>query len=42
PVAPTSPAPGAEAPPARRWCVTVPFADWLGTWLREREICFRF
>ncbi|MGX8279775.1 MULTISPECIES: glycoside hydrolase family 26 protein [unclassified Streptomyces] len=41
PVGPTSPAPGAEAAPARRWCVTVPYADWLGEWLREREICFR-
>ncbi|CAM5251458.1 hypothetical protein SBADM41S_09440 [Streptomyces badius] len=42
PVAPTPPAPGAEPPPARRWCVTVPSVDWLGAWLREREICFRF
>ncbi|WP_228993955.1 glycoside hydrolase family 26 protein [Streptomyces sp. DH8] len=40
PVAPASPAPGDGAPPSRGWCVTVPFADWLGPRLREREICF--
>ncbi|MFJ2027063.1 glycoside hydrolase family 26 protein [Streptomyces sp. NPDC087897] len=41
PSPPAPPAPGAGAPPSRGWCVTVPFADWLGPWLREREICFR-
>ncbi|MFI7236602.1 glycoside hydrolase family 26 protein [Streptomyces cyaneofuscatus] len=37
------PAPAApEAPATRRWCVTVPFGDLLGQWLKERRICFRY
>ncbi|MEU0307594.1 glycoside hydrolase family 26 protein [Streptomyces cyaneofuscatus] len=35
-VQPTPAAP--EAPATRRWCVTVPFGDWL----KERRICFRY
>ncbi|MFF2536405.1 glycoside hydrolase family 26 protein [Streptomyces cyaneofuscatus] len=35
---PTTP----EAPGTRRWCVTVPFGDLLGPWLKERRICFRY
>jgi len=35
---PTAP----EAPASRRWCVTVPFGDLLGPWLKERRICFRY
>ncbi|MEU8563212.1 glycosyl hydrolase [Streptomyces cyaneofuscatus] len=35
---PTAP----EAPGTRRWCVTVPFGDLLGPWLKERRICFRY
>ncbi|MYW35109.1 glycosyl hydrolase [Streptomyces sp. SID2119] len=35
---PTTP----EAPADRRWCVTVPFGDLLGPWLKERRICFRY
>ncbi|MBW3702994.1 glycosyl hydrolase family 26, partial [Streptomyces griseus] len=40
PPAPTEPAAGAAT--VREWCVPVPFGDWLGPWLREREICFRY
>ncbi|MEU3204332.1 glycosyl hydrolase [Streptomyces cyaneofuscatus] len=37
------PTPTAPEPPAtRRWCVTVPFGDLLGPWLKERRICFRY
>ncbi|MEW2069453.1 glycosyl hydrolase [Streptomyces sp. NPDC007346] len=37
------PAPTAPEPPAtRRWCLTVPFGDWLGQWLKERRICVRY
>ncbi|MFJ1593510.1 glycoside hydrolase family 26 protein [Kitasatospora albolonga] len=37
------PAPTAPEPPAtRQWCITVPFGDWLGQWLGEREICVRY
>ncbi|MFI5721423.1 glycoside hydrolase family 26 protein [Streptomyces cyaneofuscatus] len=39
-VQPTPTAP--EAPGTRRWCVTVPFGDLLGPWLKERRICFRY
>ncbi|MBT1100162.1 glycoside hydrolase family 26 protein [Streptomyces sp. Tu10] len=42
PETPSPVLPGAEAPPTRTWCVSVPFGDWLGPWLREREICFRY
>ncbi|WNF30854.1 glycosyl hydrolase [Streptomyces sp. C11-1] len=44
PVRPTpSPTPPeSETPTDRRWCITVPFGDWLGQWLKERKICFRY
>ncbi|MFJ4963959.1 glycoside hydrolase family 26 protein [Streptomyces sp. NPDC088729] len=46
PSPPVRPAPSSTPPapatPPRRWCVTVPFADLLGRWLRERRICFRY
>ncbi|MDX5578156.1 glycosyl hydrolase family 26, partial [Streptomyces sp. ID01-9D] len=42
PVTPTPTPPGTGTPPTRRWCVTVPFGDWLGQWLKERKICFRY
>ncbi|WP_420167303.1 glycoside hydrolase family 26 protein [Streptomyces violaceoruber] len=41
PSATDTPSPGAGAGPSGKWCVSVPFAQWLGPWLREREICFR-
>jgi hypothetical protein len=41
-VSPSPTSPGAGAPPGRRWCVTLPSAEWLGPWLPEREICFRY
>ncbi|WP_411080063.1 glycoside hydrolase family 26 protein [Streptomyces sp. cmx-18-6] len=38
------PTPAAPEPPAaaREWCLTVPFGDWLGPWLKERKICVRY
>ncbi len=42
PVSPSPTSPGAGTPPGRRWCVTLPSAEWLGPWLPEREICFRY
>ncbi|MFD3969717.1 glycoside hydrolase family 26 protein [Streptomyces cyaneofuscatus] len=43
PTPPVRPTPAAPEPPAtRRWCVTVPFGDLLGPWLKERRICFRY
>lgn len=41
PVLPT-PAPAVPDPGSRRWCVTLPFSDWFGHWLRERRICVRY
>ncbi|MEW1612676.1 MULTISPECIES: glycosyl hydrolase [unclassified Streptomyces] len=44
PPSPVQPAPAAPKPPAaaREWCVTVPFGEWLGPWLKERKLCLRY
>ncbi|MFI8436160.1 glycoside hydrolase family 26 protein [Streptomyces sp. NPDC079020] len=41
--APVRPTPAVPAPAlGRRWCITLPFGDWFGHWLRERRICVRY
>ncbi|MEI7031153.1 glycoside hydrolase family 26 protein [Streptomyces pratensis] len=42
PPAPTATPPTTGVPPTRRWCLALPFADWLGRWTRDREICVRY